>query len=131
MGGTYMTLLNTIANLGSKWPNSSALWLLPKLTHTECRVAGDVLYSHCIHTKKQCRDQGGVCVTTFDGFSYESALCISIGIVWLFLLRGFIYNLQGLGHKEWCVSTDENKVSDNFKYKSVRANDEDKIEKIE
>lgn len=30
IGGTYMTLLNTMANLGSKWPNSLVLWVLPR-----------------------------------------------------------------------------------------------------
>ena len=32
IAGTYMTFLNTINNLGSIWPSSLALWLLPKLT---------------------------------------------------------------------------------------------------
>jgi PAT family acetyl-CoA transporter-like MFS transporter 1 len=30
IGGTYMTFLNTANNLGSIWPSSLALWLLPK-----------------------------------------------------------------------------------------------------
>ena len=36
IGGTYMTLLNTIANLGAKWPNSSALYFLSSLTYARC-----------------------------------------------------------------------------------------------
>lgn len=36
IGGTYMTLLNTITNLGSKWPNTLALWILPKVI--ECSL---------------------------------------------------------------------------------------------
>jgi PAT family acetyl-CoA transporter-like MFS transporter 1 len=32
IGGTYMTFLNTMSNLGTMWPSSLALWLLPKLT---------------------------------------------------------------------------------------------------
>jgi hypothetical protein len=39
IGGTYMTLLNTIANIGSKWPNVTALYLLPKLTFARCESA--------------------------------------------------------------------------------------------
>ena len=29
-GGTYMTFLNTIANIGAKWPNAAALWFLDR-----------------------------------------------------------------------------------------------------
>jgi PAT family acetyl-CoA transporter-like MFS transporter 1 len=28
VGGTYMTLLNTLTNLGGNWPATLALWLL-------------------------------------------------------------------------------------------------------
>jgi MFS transporter, PAT family, solute carrier family 33 (acetyl-CoA transportor), member 1 len=37
IGGTYMTLLNTMANLGSKWPNFLSLYLLPSLSSSSCR----------------------------------------------------------------------------------------------
>ena len=33
-----MTLLNTVANLGSKWPISLSLSLLDDFTSTECRL---------------------------------------------------------------------------------------------
>ena len=36
IGGTYMTLLNTLANLGSKWPQSLSLALLDACTSREC-----------------------------------------------------------------------------------------------
>jgi len=37
VGGTYMTLLNTICNLGGNWPSTLALWLVDPLTiFTEC-----------------------------------------------------------------------------------------------
>lgn len=41
IGGTYMTLLNTVSNLGSKWPNFLALYLLPKLTSTQCVLSSN------------------------------------------------------------------------------------------
>jgi PAT family acetyl-CoA transporter-like MFS transporter 1 len=28
VGGTYMTLLNTLTNLGGNWPATLALWLI-------------------------------------------------------------------------------------------------------
>lgn len=38
VGGTYMTLLNTICNLGGNWPTSIVLWLVDVLTWKQCVV---------------------------------------------------------------------------------------------
>lgn len=39
IGGTYMTLLNTAANLGGTWPASAVMWLVSLLTKdVECKV---------------------------------------------------------------------------------------------
>lgn len=39
IGGTYMTLLNTVSNLGGNWPSAVALWLVDPLTVKECAGA--------------------------------------------------------------------------------------------
>ena len=39
VGGTYMTLLNTLSNLGGNWPSTLALWLVEPLTWKECSVS--------------------------------------------------------------------------------------------
>jgi len=36
IGGTFMTLLNTITNLGSVWPTTLVLWLVDPLTMKQC-----------------------------------------------------------------------------------------------
>lgn len=36
IGGTYMTLLNTISNLAGNWPATLALWLVDPLTVKKC-----------------------------------------------------------------------------------------------
>jgi hypothetical protein len=38
IGGTYMTLLNTVANLGSKWPTSLSLFFLDAMTIKQCML---------------------------------------------------------------------------------------------
>lgn len=38
IGGTYMTLLNTIVNLGGNWPNTLALSLVDDLTVAACET---------------------------------------------------------------------------------------------
>ena len=35
-GGTYMTMLNTVANLGGNWPTTAALWFVDGLTWKTC-----------------------------------------------------------------------------------------------
>ena len=43
IGGTYMTLLNTVSNLGGVWPSSLSLWAVDSLTWKKCvGVAGDL-----------------------------------------------------------------------------------------
>lgn len=39
IGGTYMTLLNTICNLGGNWPSTLALWFVDPLTFRGCENA--------------------------------------------------------------------------------------------
>lgn len=36
VGGTYMTLLNTVCNLGGNWPSTVMLWLVDVLTWRRC-----------------------------------------------------------------------------------------------
>lgn len=37
IGGTYMTLLNTVTNLGGNWPSTVALWMVDPLTLKGCQ----------------------------------------------------------------------------------------------
>lgn len=39
VGGTYMTLLNTVCNLGGNWPTAVVLWLVDVLTWRRCDLA--------------------------------------------------------------------------------------------
>lgn len=39
IGGTYMTLLNTVTNLGGNWPSTVALWMVDPLTLKGCQGA--------------------------------------------------------------------------------------------
>jgi len=72
-GGTYMTLLNTVANLGAKWPPSLSLYLLD--------LAGDR--------------------PPFDPFALQLLLATLLGFLWLALFRDPIATLQALPLKAW------------------------------
>ena len=40
VGGTYMTLLNTLTNLGGNWPATLALWAVDGVTVKQCSTEG-------------------------------------------------------------------------------------------
>ncbi|CAG0891145.1 unnamed protein product, partial [Darwinula stevensoni] len=42
VGGTYMTLLNTLTNLGGNWPSTLMLWFLDNLTWKSCSSSPDI-----------------------------------------------------------------------------------------
>jgi PAT family acetyl-CoA transporter-like MFS transporter 1 len=42
VGGTYMTLLNTVCNLGGNWPSTLALWMVDGFTVKECTGGKDI-----------------------------------------------------------------------------------------
>lgn len=68
IGGTYMTLLNTVTNLGGNWPSTVALWLVDPLTSKECQGAAG---QSCGSSEEalvsdQRMGQDGVCVCVFS-----------------------------------------------------------------
>ncbi|XP_054452963.1 acetyl-coenzyme A transporter 1 [Anoplopoma fimbria] len=81
IGGTYMTLLNTVTNLGGNWPSTLALWMVDPLTFKECQGA---VGQSCGSPEGAglCVKEGGVCVTTLDGYYVESVVCVVIGLAW-------------------------------------------------
>ncbi|KAG6552163.1 hypothetical protein Mapa_006265 [Marchantia paleacea] len=85
MGGTYLTLLNTIANLGSAWPRIFVFILLDWLTVQKCVGAStdDGGLSLTCPTKKgsanPCTDAGGQCNVVLDGFYPLSFSMVLLG----------------------------------------------------
>jgi PAT family acetyl-CoA transporter-like MFS transporter 1 len=56
IGGSAMTLLNTTANLSSKWPGILSLWLIPKLTFQHCEI---VTNHSTIRVEASCSSSSG------------------------------------------------------------------------
>lgn len=111
IGGTYMTLLNTMSNLGSLWSSSAALWVLPKLSFSQCVASGDsnsVLSGHsqaCFPNSDECSALGGVCKPTVDGFTILVFCSVLFGLIWLYFARSVLSYLQSLPHTDWLVSS--------------------------
>jgi len=108
MGGAYLTLLNTISNLGSSLPRLVVFWLLDQLTVRECLVEDEWVADLTCPSKKDdalapnpCTDAGGDCLITRDGFFPLSYCLILVG----FLLGQFfsrtLSSLQKLPLTAW------------------------------
>ena len=41
IGGTYMTLLNTVSNLAGMWPGTLSLWLVDNVSFKDCEGVTD------------------------------------------------------------------------------------------
>ena len=88
IGGTYMTLLNTAANLGGTWPASFIMWLTGKLTRDpECLT--DVATG--IKTCTPGRDPYVVLQLVFGG----------MGLLWIALLGRRVQRIATLPDDAW------------------------------
>lgn len=106
IGGTYMTLLNTVMNLGGKWSTVLSLWALPHLSISTCMINNVVAYyGNCKEDGNQCAESGGVCVTRADGFSVEIVIGIAVGLIWLMFCGPMLHRLQHLAGSEWLTSS--------------------------
>lgn len=111
IGGTYMTFLNTVSNLGSKWPNSLSLALVDYLTTRECLGGAnhdDILAigSHTcsnVDERTACTAAGGECLIVRDGFYIEIVICTVIGVLWYAVFYRRIQFLQNLKVDKWRV----------------------------
>lgn len=113
VGGTYMTLLNTLANLGGNWPATFALWAVDGLTWKTCE--GGKAANECLDAdeKAACVDQGGECVTLTEGYYVESFICLIIGFLWLGLWGWrTVKRLEEAPIGEWRVLTTSPRKTD-------------------
>jgi MFS transporter, PAT family, solute carrier family 33 (acetyl-CoA transportor), member 1 len=94
IGGSYMTLLNTCANLGGSWPPVLVMWLVGKLTRDPaCRSIVDV---------NGIEQQ--VCDSVATGrdpyFSLQIVFSI-LGFLWIFLLGNRVRHVAQLPDDAW------------------------------
>lgn len=64
-----MTLLNTVANWGAKWPSTTALYLLPKLTWGICVLVQTQLHNNV----NKIVEEGSAGATSFASFASASS----------------------------------------------------------
>lgn len=98
IGGTYMTLLNTVSNLGGNWPSTVALGIVEYITWKTCS-SGETCDSKL--SQEQCVQGGGECSTSVEGYYILTALCTVIGLLWLNSRRSRLEQLGELPEKSW------------------------------
>lgn len=142
IGGTYMTLLNTVSNLGGKWPNFLALYLLPKLTISQCSIMNIVTSSssdpsstlgaetsrtmeadlssyQCPEEAMLCQNAGGQCDVVTDGYTIQQVFCVTFGIIWILFFYRSINRLDLTANTDWLTSgREEIKKNEKEKLKS-------------
>lgn len=102
IGGTYMTLLNTLSNLGGNWPATVALWLVDGLTWKTCLGGPGDCSSSAL--SESCSSGGGTCQTTIDGYYIESFLCVVLGFMWFLWRHKRVRQLDSLPLDAWKCS---------------------------
>lgn len=80
MGGTYMTLLNTLGNLGGMWPSTTTMFLIDS---TSCK--------------------GDTCMFERDGFYVMTAVSAVIGATWYYAGSDSARRLQHQKESSWSV----------------------------
>lgn len=104
IGGTYMSLLNTVWYFGMAISRIVALGLLSMLTIKQCSTEREM---ECLSkTKnKDCEKLAGdECVIVVDGYFVEVVFCTVFGIAWYLSLRKILENLQSRQLSDWQVN---------------------------
>ena len=111
IGGTYMTMLNTIANLGAAWPNTAALFLIDAMHHTRpCSCEPPATAGALQALGKSIGKFIGVAVATpckckpevlIDGYTTTCMLSLLIGVAWFVIVRPRLFALQALPPSAW------------------------------
>ncbi|KAN0116511.1 MFS general substrate transporter [Russula decolorans] len=112
IGGTYITLLNTVSNLGNTWPRFFVLRAIDFFSIASCKVDGDNASStakgaECVSEggKAMCTAAAGTCVMERDGYYITTGICLAVGL--LFLVAYIIptaKRLQALPLTRWRIT---------------------------
>ncbi|KAF1983819.1 hypothetical protein K402DRAFT_396293 [Aulographum hederae CBS 113979] len=119
IGGTYMTLLATVSNLGGTFPRFFVLKFVDMFTVATCTPpnttpAVDTLKGPLITAafscvaeaeKKRCLEGGGSCKINTDGYYIVNVLCIIIGVVTFWgYIKPAVLRVQSLPMRAWRIA---------------------------
>jgi len=112
VGGTYMTLLNTLSNLGGTWPRPLILEGVDVLTnYGDCQgLSSDISSISCKTSdgRHDCISNGGQCEIIKDGYYTISIVCIVLALLSLFMfIKKEVRNLETTPKQYWEIPKDK------------------------
>lgn len=116
IGGTYMTTLNTVSNLGGQWPRVLVLFAVDYFTRADCELAPETSTADQLDTfipfscarqadRQRCTAiEGATCVMKVDGYYIANLMCVIVGaILFSTVIRKKVEYLQTLPLSKWRV----------------------------
>ncbi|TPX30433.1 hypothetical protein SmJEL517_g06004 [Synchytrium microbalum] len=121
IGGTYMTLLNTVSNFGGTWPRYFILNAVDYFTDSTCSETdsgNSTIHCSSEPSKALCKTMNGTCQTRVDGYYVVGLTMFVIGVVCLLtLVKPVILNIESLPDRNWrVVKFKEDDDGDNNRY---------------
>merc|ERR1719220_1640566 len=123
IGGTSMTLMNTVSNLGGSWLSTLSLYFVDKLSTFSCDFHQvNVEFDGSIDNadefglpgswndkslKNQCTDLGGEFKTVKDGVYPEIYISTILGIFWLALFKKYMIFMDEQPVESWRFGSSE------------------------
>ncbi|KAL9011089.1 MAG: hypothetical protein Q9173_004036 [Seirophora scorigena] len=117
IGGTYMTLLATVSNLGGTFPRYFILKLVDYFTVATCHPPStppadfkgalvNSTFSCALEAQKHvCLDGGGTCDISRDGYYMTNVMCVIVGVLTFWgYIRPAALKLQALPLRAWRIS---------------------------
>ncbi|RYP86976.1 hypothetical protein DL769_000619 [Monosporascus sp. CRB-8-3] len=116
IGGTYMTLLATVSNLGGTFPRYFVLRLVDAFTTATCHpppaktdvgsLKGPLVtqpFSCALQAERErCENGGGTCEILHDGYYIVNIICVIVGVLtFVMYIRGKVLHLQSLPLRAW------------------------------
>ncbi|XP_026808439.1 acetyl-coenzyme A transporter 1-like [Rhopalosiphum maidis] len=102
-GGTYMTLFNTFFYLGFLLSNTLVLKLVDFFTFRKCSN-NDLNSCSAPDLKNLCKENGGSCVISVDGYYIVVFMSLIVGFVWYGVFRNIIKKYQSLSISHWMIN---------------------------
>lgn len=97
IAATYMSLLQTISNLGHSWIKTIYLYLMDLLTWKSCKVSSSS------------------CVTLLDGYYVEVIFGVIFSVFWYYIVRDAVEELQNQPEKSWQVTKSDEVQEEDLK----------------
>eukprot|EP01134_Creolimax_fragrantissima_P001926 CFRG1926T1 len=117
IGGSYLTLLNTMSNFGGSWPKYFVLKLVDSFTNAVCVLPDGTSLGECVTDagKSLCEKvEGTQCVTVEEGYYPVSISCVIIGaVIFIFYVRPQMHYLEKFSTNSWKVNVNKRKVFSN------------------